>query len=364
MRDFRLRRDLKRSVIDGFELPLGIEPLKLKPPTQGYTIAFNPGEQDEPDTYTFQVVVSHGRLVPIIEKAFEMLPDEIVPIVEIGSRDAYRSLDVYLGREAIPLSEFLDVWVAFKDILVEDAAIGIGANSEEPFVEVFLDSWKTLTIHVLTEMRDEVEAMLQSFDLEEVPETWSSGEDESDLDPRSQIREVLEIVDEHSPDIDELLLQLRQVWDLELNIDPETNVDESGRRLGLTLWHAYVLLEAADGDETRGAYLSLWATASSFAEVEGMIHAALAEYPEWSFGEIYTLDRISYDDRPNDLADLPPRRLKSQVHMVQIDEWGEGNPPGGPDRPGDRPGDRSGDRSPGTSPGGRPPVRPESPEHE
>lgn len=327
MRDFRLRRDLQRSVIDGFELPLGIEPVALKPPTQGYTIAFNPGQQDEPDTYTFQVVVSHSRLVPIVEKAFELLPDEIVPIVEIGSRDAYRSIDVYLGREAIPVAEFLDVWVAFKEILVEDAAIGIGANSEEPFVEVFLDSWKSLTIHVLPELREEVEAMLHGFGLEEVPETWSMGEEENELDPRTHVREVLEIIDEHSPDIDELLLQLRQVWDLELNIDPETNVDESGRRLGMTLWHAYVLLEPADGDETRGAYLSMWVTAASFAEAEGMIHRTLEEYPMWSFGEIYTLDRISYDDRPNDLADLPPRRTRSQIHLIQIDEWGDGRPP-------------------------------------
>jgi hypothetical protein len=336
MRDFRLRRDLQRSVVDGFELPLGIEPRRLQAPTQGYTVTYNPAEEDEPDTYTFQIVVSHSRLVPIVERAFDFLPDEVTPIVEIGSRDAYRSMDVFLAREPITVSEFLEVWAGFKDILIEDASIGVGANSEDPFVEIFLDSWKTLSIHVPTDLRNDVEAMLQSFGLEEVPETWPSPDEEpNDFDPPTQIREVLEIVDEHSPDIDELLLQLRQMWDLELNIDPDANVDESGRRLGMTLWHAYVLVESADGDEGRGAYVSIWATASNMSDMERMIHESLGEYPQWVFAEVYSLDRVAYDERPNELADLPPRRNKAQVHLVQVDEWGDGPPQ--PDRPSARP---------------------------
>ncbi len=323
MRDFRLRRDLTRAVVDGFELPLGIEPKSLNAPMQGYTVSFNPGQDDDPDTYSFQIVVSHSRLRPIIDRAFDFLPDEVTPIVEVGSRDAYRSLDVFLAREPIPVADFLEVWAAFKDILMEDASIGVGANSEEPFVEVFLDSWKTLSIHVPSDLRNDVEAMLGSFELEEVPETWPLEEEYDEFNPPTQIREVLEIIDEHSPDLDELLLQLRQMWDLELNIDPETNVDESGRRLGLTLWHAYVLVERADGDPERGAYVSIWATAASMSDIERMIYDTLAEYPQWVFGEVYSLDRVGFDDRPNELADLPFRRNRPQVHLVQIDEWGD-----------------------------------------
>ena len=46
MREFRLRTDLQRTVLDGFALPLGISPLpgQMKPPQQGYTVAYVSGE--------------------------------------------------------------------------------------------------------------------------------------------------------------------------------------------------------------------------------------------------------------------------------------------------------------------------------
>ena len=76
MRDFRLRSDLQRAKIDGFALPLGIEPgsehARGRAPAQGYTVAYTPGQDDEPDTYAYHVVVSHERLRPILHKAFEL----------------------------------------------------------------------------------------------------------------------------------------------------------------------------------------------------------------------------------------------------------------------------------------------------
>jgi hypothetical protein len=30
---------------------------------------------------------------------------------------------------------------------------------------------------------------------------------------------------------------------------------------------------------------------------------------------------VAYDDRPDELGDLPPRRLIAQVHQVNVDEW-------------------------------------------
>lgn len=320
MRDFRLRTDLARSTVGGFALPLGIEAVELEPPTQGYTIAYTPGEEDEPDTYAFHVVVSIERIRPLVREAFSMLPREVYPIIEIGSRDAYRSVDVYLGEEPIPRREFLEVWNRFEGILLEDASIGVGANAEDPFIEVFIDSWKGLSIHVPLHLREQVEARLHAHGLEEVPETWAGG----DTEPATRIREVLEIVDEQSPDIDELLLQLRELWRLELNVDPESNVDEAGRNLGMTLWHAVVLAESADGNPDRGAYVSVWADAGSMAEMEDLIDAVMDSNPEWTFNSIYSIDRVAYDERPDELADLPPRPgPEPKVHLVQMDVWGD-----------------------------------------
>jgi len=322
MRDFIVRSDLKRSVVHGYALPLGIEAGELEPPCQGYTLAFWEGEEDQPDTYAFQVVVSHEKLLPIIHRAFDLLPANVIPIVEIGSRDAYRQVDVYMGTEAIPKREFLRVWRRYEPIILEDASIGIGASSDEPFIEVFVDAWKGLAICVPLELRERIEAMLHEFGLEEVPETWPSGPEYEAL-PGTSMRDVLELLDDQSPDIDELLLQLRDLWQLELDVDPETNVDDAGRQLGLTLWHAVVLADSADHDPDRGAYLSIWADASSLSEMESLIMAALDERPQWSFNSFYSVDRVAYDERPDELAPLPPRRREPKVHLVEVDSWGE-----------------------------------------
>ena len=98
MREFRLRDDLQRLVLDGYALPLGVERLDAPPPNPGWVVEFVAGEDENPDTYAFQVAVSHERLRALVHELFEMLPGEVLPVVEIGSVDAYRSIDVYVGE--------------------------------------------------------------------------------------------------------------------------------------------------------------------------------------------------------------------------------------------------------------------------
>ena len=164
MREYKIRNDLERAVIDGFALPLGIQPINLPSPTQGYTLEFHEGEEGEPDTFSFHIVSSHDRMVGLVREALGLLPDQVTPIMEVGSRDAYRSVDVFMGREPISFESFLEIWEGFEPVIMEDASIGVGANSEEPFVEVFLDSWKGLLIHVAVDNKETVER-LQDNDL-------------------------------------------------------------------------------------------------------------------------------------------------------------------------------------------------------
>jgi hypothetical protein len=330
MRPFSLRSNLKRAVIDGFALPLGLVPGDIQAPNQGYTVDYTPGEDDEPDTYLFHVVVSHERLAQIIDRAFSLLPEEVYGIVEIGSRDAYRTADVYMAQEPVSAREFRAGWKRYEAFLLEDGSIAAGANSEEPFLEVFLDQWKGLSLHVPLSMRDQVEKIFAGFGLMEVPSTWPAMDDQAS-EKALRLRPVLSLEDEYSPDVDELLLQLRHTWKLELNVDPDTNVDEAGRTLGRTLWHALVIIESVE-DPDAGAYVSIWATAGSLGEMEELIDSALAGSPTWRFVEIYTIDRVAYDERPDELADLPTRRDKAEVHLVSFERWPgtvDGREPGG-----------------------------------
>jgi len=335
MRDFRLAEGLERLRLGDYQLPLGVAETNLHEPKQGYIVRFQEGSEEEPDTYIFHAVVSHERLRPLVDAAFNLLPKEVTPVVEIGSRDAYRSIDTYLGEEPMPLVEFLRTWYEYEEILLEDVTIGLGANAEEPWIDVFIDTWKGLILSVPVEMRDEVETMLHQHGLEEVASTWEERDEDGQRDPFADevfaARDVLEVIDDHSPDLDELLLLLRERWLLELNIDRETNVDEGGKHLGMTLWHAIILAISADGTPERGAYINVWMTAGSLAQAEELLEDALLDHPEWVFESIYTMDRVAYDDRPPSLAHLPPTRRRAAVHELEIEAWGNGAQPGSAD---------------------------------
>ena len=331
MCEFRVRSDIERRSIGAYQLPLGVERATLPEPEQGYILTYSPETEQEPPAWIFQVCVSHEKLRPLVDAAFNLLPRSVSAVVEIGSRDAYRSVDVYVtnGEEgSSSLVEFLRTWYEFEEFLIEDVSIGAGANSEEPFMEVFIDSWKGVLISVPDETKDEVVALLEGMGVKEVEETWSpDAEQEDAFDPKTETREVLEIVDEHSPDLDELLLVLRERWMLELNVDPETNIDEGGRHLGMTLWHAIVLAGHMSGDLQKGAYISVWLTAGSLAQAEELLADALLDQSEWAFESVYSFDRVAFDDRPPDLQHLAPVRRRAAVHAVAVDPWGEEGQP-------------------------------------
>ncbi len=311
---YRLRSDLDRAVINGFALPLGIAPGDLEAPMSGYTIAYAVGVDDEPDTYSFYVAVSHERIAAVLHRVFDLLPKAVYGLVEISSRDAYRPIDVFIGREQISLSRFLETWQRCEPVLLEEGSIGAGANSQEPFVEIFLDQWKGLSIIVPLTMKEPVELMLEGLDLHEVPETWKVDGDARAMEA-AEIRPVLDLAD-GAPDLDDLLWQLRSDWRLDLDVDPDNNVDEAGRPLGMTLWHAVVSVREHQEGSPEEADASVWATAGSLSDAEILIDTALSQ---WRFAEMYAIDRVAYDERPDELVDLAPRRDHAEVHLVQIE---------------------------------------------
>jgi len=319
MREPRLQNDLTRATIDGFALPLGLLPVGVDAPMQGFTIDYEPARDEDPDTYTFNVVVSHELVKPLFERLLSLMPDTVFGIVEIGSRDAYRPVDVYMGHTPVSLGTFRTMLADLDPFIYEDAALAVGALGEEPYIEIFLDQWKGILVHAPLSMRDEVERLLLECGLHEVPETWPRDDNGRALEGLRP-RQVLAIEDEYSADVDEVLLQLRHAWYLELNVDPERNVDEAGRDLGRTLWHAMVIVESLD-DPEGGAYASIWATAGSLREVEHLITDTIDASGRWRFSDLYTLDRVAYDERPQELNDMPPGTRAPGVHIVQFDQW-------------------------------------------
>ena len=69
--------------------------------------------------------------------------------------------------------------------------------------------------------------------------------------------------------------------------------------LGLTLWHAIVMVVSADPATESGAYVDVWANAGSLAEMEELIDEALDAQDEWIFYGIYSVERVAFDERPD-----------------------------------------------------------------
>lgn len=340
MKRHRVRADLTRERVGDYALPLGLQPIDLPEPSQGYVLDYvpseerepedadhplddsddSPGESEAPDTYSFQITVSHERLLPILSDAVRLLGDEVIPVVEVGSRDSYRALDVFMSRDPVPLQEFVDGFNEYAAVLLEDANIGIGANSEDPYVEVFLDCWKGLLISVPIGMRRRVEQILARHGLREVAETWPLDMERRTNSP-THVRDVLVVEDEQTPDLEEILMQLRERFSLELNVDPSTNLDDAGRSVGRTLWHVVTIVEHASKPRS-GGYLNAWLAADSLMAVEEVLRAHLRdEHPEFEFIGFYSADRVAYDERPDELNDVPARLAEDAVLLAHLDLW-------------------------------------------
>jgi len=318
---YRIRTDISRVIQEGFEFPLGIEAVSSRPVHEGYSLDWVEGGEEGPDTFTFFVVLSHGRLSSFLMDLFKLLPERVSGIIEMGSRDAFRAVDIFLGERPISCDRFLETWQAFESIFLEDTSLAVGVNADAPFMEIFLDQDKRVTVHVEPGRREDIEVVLQSHGL--------SQQDSGMLDmPESEFEQIQTrsiLVEDPSLlcDIDQLLLVLRHEWALILDEDEDRNLDAGGRELGRTLWHSIVLVQPSGVLSDGFAHAVLWACASSRRELEQMVRDLLAESSEWVLRDFYTLDRVAVDDRPDELTSVTPRHPTSEIFMFQIDEHDE-----------------------------------------
>lgn len=318
MRDYRIRTDLERERLGEIAFALGLLPKDLPLPCEGYVVDYVTAEGDEPDGYHFHVTISHERLDEVLERLFQLLSGEVFPILELGSRDAYRAVDVWMAPEPITRTEFLRTWADYRGFLLEDGTVSAGANCDEPAVEIFVDHWKGISVHVPLMMRDDVEEILESFRLPELSEPWLGTDEDEPLEMES--RPILDISEPDLPDVEDVLMDLRELWRLELNVDPQANVDDAGRSLGITLWYVLAVLSPRQRDR-EGAYGSIWLTAGSLEEAERLARDAVNEHPELMFEGFHSIDRVAHDERPDDLGDLPPRPRSARVHLVGFEPW-------------------------------------------
>lgn len=240
--------------MSGFAFPLGVYPVDAIEPKSGYTTAFEPaddgsdptssgaaesggsgsgGEWEEwPDRYVFDILVPAGRVEPLCRSLLSLLPGRIYPILDFLGQDEWREVDPYVSYDLLGMDRFMDTLRRFRGFFYEDGLVGFGAMSEEPFLYVFVDEHKVVTVRAEAQLKEKVEKVLAAFDLELLDELSSADS------VTHEHRSVLEAPNDR-PDLfvgDEIVELLRDEWRLVLNIDPESNIDEDGKDLGVTGW--------------------------------------------------------------------------------------------------------------------------------
>jgi hypothetical protein len=251
----RVDPELSRIVADvggdGFAFPLGVYPIEPMTPTPGYVMEFEPSDSGEegqfeewPDRYIFEVVISAERLEPLCRSLFGLLPGRIYPILDYLGHDQFREVDPYISYDLIGTDRFLDAIRRFRGFFFEDGLCGFGAMIDDPFLYIFVDEHKIVTIRCETHRREKVEKILQAFDLEPaLPDAPPAGADAAAHEHRSVL-----ITADDRPDLltaDEIVEDLKDEWNLVLNVDPESNLDEEGNELGITPWRCLVRVSAS-----------------------------------------------------------------------------------------------------------------------
>ncbi len=272
----RVDPSIARVEMNGFVFPLGVYPVDTIEPVPGYTMSFEPADQGNegpgvggsgsvgnggsggesdggaaspsggaedvgeweewPDRYVYDILVPSPRVEPLVRTMLSIFPGRVYPILDFLGQDEWREVDPYVSYELLGLDRFLDTLRRYRGFFFEDGLVGFGAMSEEPFLYIFVDEHKVVTIRAEAALKDRVEAALAAFDLPQVDEIHSADS------VTHEHRGVLDAPDDR-PDLlsaEEIVEVLRDEWQLVLNIDPDRNVDDEGNDLGITGWRVII----------------------------------------------------------------------------------------------------------------------------
>lgn len=258
----RVDESIQRTIIDDFAFPLGVYPVEPMAPRQGYTVWFEPADGDDgdedtdegaqweewPDRYVFDIAITSTRLEALVRQLLALLPPRVFPILDVLGADAYREVDPYVAYDPIGQEHILDALRRYRGYFFEDGLVGFGAMAEDPFLYVFVDEHKMVTVRVQADHKEKVEALLAAFDLAPIEKV--AGAD-------ATVHEHRGVLDapEGRPDLltaEEIVEELRDEWALVLNVDPAGNTDDDGHELGITGWRCIVRFEPPLPEEDDG----------------------------------------------------------------------------------------------------------------
>jgi hypothetical protein len=231
------------------------------------------GDWEEwPDRYVYDIVVSSSRVEALCRLLFALLPGRVYPILDVLGSDAHREVDPYIAYEPVGFDRVLDGVRRHREWLFEDGLVGFGAMSEEPFLHVYIDEHKIVTVRVESQDRERVERALGAFELEQMDSPLG-------VDSVAHEHRTVLHAPPDRPDLlaaEEIIEELMDLWRLELNVDRDRNMDDEGRELGVTPWRC-VVRRWEVGEDADPEYAEVFLTADCLASAEETAIEAAAE---------------------------------------------------------------------------------------
>ncbi|MDH4185132.1 MAG: hypothetical protein OEV92_12970 [Nitrospinota bacterium] len=263
----------QRMVSQGFVYPFGAYPEEPFNQAMGYDSRYI----EESGLYNYEISVSHERVLSVFISLLGLLPGEARLITQIHSGDYYREYDAYVSDDPVPVTDLIEWIIAWRGVAADDGFFGIGAYSEDPAVELFLDEHKT--IHVYHHNPDIMETALERLGVQfkmGLRFFWDE----------AHYHEPLPINDDDSDDFLSAFEDLADRYQLVLEDDDEEDTDDEGDPLGLTCWRVEIRGVSKDiiTSAEKGFYSTYYLNASSRSEAADLLE--------------------SYLDEKNDMADL------------------------------------------------------------
>jgi hypothetical protein len=318
---------IQRHVIDGFSFPLGVYPVEEMTPRPGYSTEFEAADPEEddadweswPDRYVYDVVVPATRIGALWDQLFALMPGRVFPILDFIGHDAFREVDPYMAYEPVGKERVTDAIRRFRDFFFEDGMVGFGVVSDEPFLYLFVDEHKILTVRAEPDLKPQVEGVLRAFDLE--PTDEPAGADAAAHEHRGVL-----LAPRDRPDLltgEEVVEELRERWRLLLNIDPESNLDDEGEDLGFTPWRCLVRCSNEKSPDERYAEVLLVADRLRRAEELAMDAGVelMGESGGWTDVVVVAADRLTPELLAEAMAAagtrnrLPRKRLNAEATL-------------------------------------------------
>jgi len=311
----RADESIARVEIEGFAFPLGVYPVEPMEPRVGYTVDFEPADGDDegdweewPDRYVYDIVVPANRVEALWRQLLRLVPARVYPILDYMGHDAFREIDPYISYELVGIERVIDAVRRYHDFFFEEGMVGFGIACDDPFVYLFVDEHKIVTVRVTSDQRDGVEALLEAFGVPQVEEP--AGADAAAHEHRAVL-----LAPPDAPNLlsgEEVVERVRDDWRLVLNVDPEANVDDDGNDLGVTGWRCLVRVatESHPGDR----YAEVVLTAGCLLDAEdastGAAMALVEEDPgDWVDALVVVADRLT----EGDLAQLVDKSVADKV---------------------------------------------------